>query len=105
MPILITKTLQGEVYNLYFLTEFKLDREHKTLDLVLFGYRSKGHYKDDFLPIIRKEQSITNRQFIAAVKSVLENANGESYAIVLDLIEGEITQRSPYFIGGVVEPK
>ncbi len=105
MPIIITKTLQGDVYSLYFLTEFKIDREDRTLDLVLLGYRSKGHFLDNFLPILRKEFSISNRQVIQAVRDILNNNNGETYTLVLDLIERQITQRITYFTGGVVEPR
>lgn len=105
MPIQITKTLQGDSYNLYFLTEFRLDREDKILDLVSIGYRSKGHFQDGFLPLIRKEFNISNRSVIQAVRNILHGNNGESYTLVLDFIERQIVQRSPFFADGVVEAR
>lgn len=104
MPILITKTLQGELYNLYILTEFSLNQRRESVDLRLKIYRSKGHFQDEFLPIIQKQFTITNRQFIRAITAVIDN-NGGSYDIVLNIIETELVSRFAYLNGAVVEPR
>ncbi len=98
MAIVVSKTLQGVEYMLYFTTEVK-QTEGDTIRLVLTGYQSEGHFNDDFLPIIQKSPVVKNKNRAESVIALYE----KNYKEAVELIESFLVGNVPYFVGGVVK--
>lgn len=101
MPIQLSKTLQGVTYLLYITTEIKVERQQDNLHsvrVVQLFYESKGHFDDSFLPIIRKEITITNQQRVNSIIALLR----DSYSEALSVAENFLVNNVAYYQGGTV---
>lgn len=99
MAIQLSKTLQGTTYTLYIITQLALRQgEQETIRVAQDFYESKGHFDDDFLPIIRKEVTVTNQQRVNSIKLLLR----ENYAEALSVAENFLVNNVAYYQGGTV---
>lgn len=97
MPIQLAKTLQTVDYTLYIITDIDLPGS----DRVLINqriYQSKGHFDDDFLPIILKRQVITNQARVNTIRMLIRT----NYDEAINAVETFLTANVPYYQGGVV---
>lgn len=97
MPIILRKTLQTVVYDLYIVTDINLTPNG--VQLLQNFFQSKGHFNDDFLPIIRKRLNIQNQNIIRVIRALI----GENQKAALLAIENFMVQNIPYYQGGIVE--
>jgi hypothetical protein len=98
MAITITKTLHGVEYaNLYSTVEPLADIG----SLAVFQcrvYQTLGHYQDGFLPIIAKQEVITNQPALMAYRSLALT----DQAAAIAAIEAYIIAQPGFHQGGVV---
>jgi hypothetical protein len=98
MAINLIKTLQSVQYNLYIKTQVNITHDGSVVIMQDF-FQSKGHYQDDFYPIIRKRQIITNPTRVNSIKAALK----DDYNEAVNLVEAFLIQNVAYYTGGVVE--
>jgi len=99
MAILLTKTLQTVMYNLYIKTELNIVEQDNRLYLIQNIYQSKGHFDDDFLPIIRRRFNTANPNIIRIVRSLMR----EDFPSAVLAVETFLVQNVAYYQGGSVE--
>lgn len=99
MSIILQKTLQGVVYTLYIKTTVNLSEENKRIYLIQNIWQSKGHFTDDFLPIIRRNLDTANTNIISVIRALLK----DNHTAAILAIETFLVQNIPYYEGGIVE--
>ena len=98
MPITLAKELQGVMYSLYILTQIRLHPSETSVDITQVMYQSKGHFDDNFLPIIRREVTITNPQRVNTIKTIIK----QDYKEAIYIVENFLVSNVGYYDGGVV---
>jgi len=98
MAIILHKILQDQVFDLYMKTEIALTNQNN-VRVVQKVYESKGHFEDDFLPIILKSTVVSNAQRVNTIKLLLAN----DYEEAVSVVENFLVNNIPYYNGGVLE--
>ena len=98
MPITLVKTLQGIEYTLYSVTNVQTVLE--TVILVRPNiYQSYGHFLDNFLPIISRQDVLEDSVLLIAVWPYYLQRD---YGTVKSLIETFLVNSVAYYSGGII---
>lgn len=97
MPITLTKTLQSEEYNLYLIIE-PIAIVGSRFIVAVNGYRSQGHYQDNFTPLIVKRETIDSQTLVLAYRALAPF----NMVAAVQAIESYMVQSIAYYLGGSV---
>lgn len=98
MAIILRKILHEQVYMLYIKTEIALTAQDN-IRVVQKIYESKGHFDDEFVPIIVRAVVVSNPQRVNTIKLLLK----ASYAEAVSVVENFLVNNAPYYTGGTLE--